>query len=109
MLVVTGEFGRTPRINSQNGTQTKVMLPGRDHWPRAAFFFLAGGGFRHGQYIGSTNRLGEYAQDRPVHLQHVFMTVYKQLGIDPNAFLLSDPNGRPQFLVDKREVISELV
>ena len=100
IIMMSGEFGRTPRVNGNAG---------RDHWPRAAFFFLAGGGFRHGQYIGSTNRLGEYAQDRPVHLQHVFMTVYKQLGIDPNAFLLSDPNGRPQFLVDKREVISELV
>jgi hypothetical protein len=100
IIMMSGEFGRTPRVNGNAG---------RDHWPRAAFFFLAGGGFRHGQYIGSTNRLGEYAQDRPVHLQHVFMTVYKQLGIDPNAFLLNDPNGRPQFLVDKREVISELV
>ncbi|MHC4876143.1 MAG: DUF1501 domain-containing protein [Planctomycetota bacterium] len=100
IIMMSGEFGRTPRVNGNAG---------RDHWPRAAFFFLAGGGFRHGQYIGSTNRLGEYAQDRPVHLQHVFMTVYKQLGIDPNAFLLTDPNGRPQFLVDKREVISELV
>ena len=64
---------------------------------------------RHGQFIGATNRNGEYAQDRPVHLQQVFATVYKQLGLDPNIITLTDPNGRPQFLVDDRTLIEELV
>ena len=100
IIMMSGEFGRTPRINGSAG---------RDHWPQAASFFLAGGGMRHGQFIGSTNRRGERPQDRPVHLQHVFTTVYKQLGIDPEAITLSDPNGRPQYLVDKRELIHELI
>ncbi len=100
IILMSGEFGRTPRIN---GTA------GRDHWARSAFFYMAGGGFRHGQAIGSTNRLGEVAHDRPVHFQNIFATVYKQLGIDPDAITLIDPNGRPQYLVDDRKVITELV
>ncbi len=100
IIMMSGEFGRTPRINAGGG---------RDHWPRSAFFFLAGGGMKHGQAIGSTNRLGEVPKDRPVRLQNVFSTVYKQLGIDVNSVTLSDPNGRPQYLVDHRDVISELV
>ncbi len=100
IILMSGEFGRTPRIN---GTA------GRDHWARSAFFYMAGGGFRHGQAIGSTNRLGEVAHDRPVHFQNIFATVYKQLGIDPDAVTLIDPNGRPQYLVDDRKLITELV
>lgn len=100
IILMSGEFGRTPRINGNAG---------RDHWSRAAFVFLAGGGMRHGQAIGSTNRLGEVAQDRPVHLQHVFTTIYKQMGIDPDHTTLMDPNGRPQYLVDNRRVIEELI
>lgn len=100
IILMSGEFGRTPRINGNAG---------RDHWSRAAFVFLAGGGMRHGQAIGSTNRLGEIPQDRPVHLQHVFTTIYKQLGIDPDHITLTDPNGRPQYLVDTRGIIGELV
>ena len=100
IVMMSGEFGRTPRIN---------RTAGRDHWPRVSFFFLAGGGMRHGQVIGATNRLGEYAHDRPVHLQHVFTTIYKQLGIDPDSTTLLDPNGRPQYLLDRRESIAELI
>jgi len=99
IILMSGEFGRTPRINGGAG---------RDHWSRAGFFFIGGGGFRHGQAIGSTNRLGEVAATRPVHLQSVFATVYHQLGIDP-ATTLIDPNGRPQYLVDERKLITELV
>ena len=100
MVMMSGEFGRTPRINGGAG---------RDHWAPASFFFLGGGGLRTGQVIGSTNRLGERPQDRPVHLQQIFSTVYKNLGIDVEHTTLADPNGRPQYLAEQRELIKELV
>ncbi len=100
LILISGEFGRTPRINGGAG---------RDHWSRAGFVVLAGGGIRTGQAIGSTNRLGEHPTDRPVHLHEVFATIYRQLGIDPAGTTLIDPNGRPQYLVDVREPMRELV
>lgn len=99
-VVAWGEFGRTPRINKDAG---------RDHWPQASCALLAGGGMRMGQVIGSTNRLGEVPQDRPVHYQDVFATLYRQLGIDANTATIPDPNGRPQFLLDRRDPIRELI
>lgn len=98
-VIVWGEFGRTPRINPQGG---------RDHWPQVASALIAGGGCRGGQVIGATNRLGEYALERPVHFQEVFATLYQNLGIDPRTTVLHDPSGRPQFLLDHREPIREL-
>jgi hypothetical protein len=64
---------------------------------------------RTGQVIGSTNRLGEFAVDRPVDVQEVVATLYKNLGIDPQSTTLQDPTGRPQYVVENRNVISELV
>jgi hypothetical protein len=90
-IVVWGEFGRTPQINAQAG---------RDHWPRVSAAFLAGGGIRGGQAIGATNRLGEEAAERPVHMQEIVATLYHNLGIDTAAVTIADPTGRPQFLVD---------
>ncbi len=98
-VAVWGEFGRTPRINAQAG---------RDHWPQVSCALLAGGGMKTGQVIGSTNRLGEYAKDRPVHVQEVVGTIYRNLGIDPMTVTLKDPTGRPQYLLDMREPIPEL-
>ena len=99
-VVVWGEFGRTPRINPQAG---------RDHWPQVNSCLMAGGGMRTGQAIGATNRLGEYAKERPVHVQEIVATIYRNMGIDPMTTTLRDPTGRPQFLVDVRDPIHELV
>jgi uncharacterized protein (DUF1501 family) len=98
-VIAWGEFGRTPRINKNAG---------RDHWPNVSCAVLAGGGMRCGQVIGSTNRLGEVAQERPVHFQEIFATLYHNLGIDSSHMTLIDPAGRPQYLVSG-PVIPELV
>lgn len=98
-VIAWGEFGRTPRINTSAG---------RDHWPQVSCALLAGGGMRTGQAIGATNRLGEYAKDRPVHFQEIFATLYRNLGIDVQHTTIADPTGRPQYLV-QAPVIGELV
>jgi len=91
-VVAWGEFGRTPRIN--NGA-------GRDHWPQVSCALLAGGGMKTGQAIGSTNRLGEVANNRPVTFGEVHATLYHNLGIDVSRTFMLDPGGRPQHLIDK--------
>ena len=99
-VVMWGEFGRTPRVNSGAG---------RDHWSRVAMGFLAGGGMKLGQAIGTSTANAEEAKDRPVHLQEVFATLYHNLGIDIHRTQLIDPAGRPQYLVENREPIRELL
>jgi hypothetical protein len=91
-VVVWGEFGRSPVINKDAG---------RDHWPAVSCGLLFGGGMRVGQVIGSTDRLGGEARDRPVQFGEVFATLYHNLGIDVNRTTLNDLSGRPQFLVDR--------
>jgi uncharacterized protein (DUF1501 family) len=99
-VLVWGEFGRTAKINPQGG---------RDHWPPVSCAILACGGLRTGQVIGSTDRLAEYARDRPVHFQEVFATLYHQLGIDPATATVTDLTGRPQYVVDGYEPVRELL
>ena len=101
-VVVWGEFGRTPKINGNAG---------RDHWPQVSCALLAGGGMKTGQVIGSTNRLGEHAKDRPVYFQEVFATLYTALGIDIDHVTLTDRAGRPQYVLDhnKYSPMPELV
>jgi hypothetical protein len=90
-VVVWGEFGRTPKINSDAG---------RDHWPQVSCALLACGGMRTGQVIGATNRLGEHAIERPVSFQEVWATLYHNLGLNLRAIREFDLRGRPQYLVD---------
>ncbi len=100
-VVVWGEFGRTPKINKMNS---------RDHWPQVSTALLFGGGMKHGQVIGKTNRLGEYAVDRPVKFQEVFATLYHTLGIDVRTATVPDHSGRPMYLVESGiEPMRELV
>jgi hypothetical protein len=100
-VVVWGEFGRTPTINKDAG---------RDHWARVSCALLAGGGMKHGQVIGSTDRLGGEAADRPVRFGEVFATLYHNLGIDVSKATVTDLSGRPQYLVDAgSEPMKELI
>jgi hypothetical protein len=98
-VIVWGEFGRTPKINGNAG---------RDHWSQVNSALMLGGGMRTGQVIGATNRLGEYAAERPVEVQEVIATLYHNLGIDVASSTLIDPTGRPQFMVDQPP-IAELI
>lgn len=90
-VVVWGEFGRTPTINKDAG---------RDHWSRVSCALLAGGGMKHGQVIGATDRLGGEANERPVQFGEVFATLYHSLGIDVSKVTIPDLSGRPQYLVE---------
>ncbi len=100
-VVMWGEFGRTPKINKNNS---------RDHWPRANFAFMAGGGMNHGQIIGSTDKHGNEPDDRPVKFQEVFATLYNCLGINTATATVTDTQGRPHYLVDSSiKPIRELV
>jgi len=99
LVLLWGEFGRTPRINSSFG---------RDHWPQAGSVLLAGGGLRSGAVIGATNRKGEYPVDRPVSPADVIATVYRQLGIDPEESFINT-SGRPIPILSHGRPIEELL
>jgi hypothetical protein len=99
-IVLWGEFGRTPKINSKAG---------RDHWPQVGMAMLAGGGMHTGQAIGVTDRTASAAIARPVTYQDVFATLYRNFGIDATKTTLIDPSGRPQYLINDGQVIDELV
>jgi hypothetical protein len=101
VIVMAGEFGRTPRIGDQTPD-------GRGHWPEAGFAWIAGGGLRTGQIIGATDARGEQVVGSPIGMQRVLATVYHVLGIDPAA-TIPDFNGRPQYLLDDRNPLVGLV
>ncbi len=89
MVVVTGEFGRTPKISYANGQ------PGRDHWPLATSLLFAGGGMRTGQVIGATDRNGAEAVERRVGVSDFLATIYRHLGIQTTGLQFPDFSGRP--------------
>jgi hypothetical protein len=89
LVVVMGEFGRTPRINQPN------VSPGRQHWPSCWSAILAGAGIRGGAVYGETDRIGAYVKDRPVRVQDLGATIYHALGVPPELRLGRDGFTRP--------------
>jgi len=100
LVVAMGEFGRTPKMNSAGG---------RDHWGHTFSVLMAGGGFRMGQTIGTTDSRGAYVSDRKLHPEDVAATVYHHLGIDARNTAIADRSGRPRYLVERGEPIRELL
>lgn len=98
MLVITGEFGRTPRINPDGG---------RDHWPGLSTLAIAGGGMKHGQVIGESSAKAELPKTRPVTPQDLMATVFRHLGL-PDDLTYADHTGRPTRMVEYGSPIAEL-
>ncbi|MEI6871122.1 MAG: DUF1501 domain-containing protein [Verrucomicrobiota bacterium] len=114
LVVVTGEFGRTPKIEYSRSTgagdasaAAGVLQPGRDHWPRAFSNIWAGGGIQTGGIIGATDKRGEDVTERACGPGDFLSTVYHHLGIDSKA-TIDDFNGRPTALVNDGRPIAEL-
>ncbi len=99
LLVITGEFGRTPRVNPGAG---------RDHWAPLSTLALAGGGLKMGQVIGESSAKAEVPKSTPITPQDLMATVFHVLGI-PEDLHYNDPTGRPTPMVDGGKPIAELV
>jgi hypothetical protein len=110
LVVLCGEFSRTPRMNDggNGGAPRSMGTPGRDHWGNSMFCLLGGGGVRGGQVVGATDRLGQRPLSRAVTPCNIHATIYHVLGIDPRLQLL-DPSGRPTNVLDDPTPISELL
>jgi hypothetical protein len=100
LVVVLGEFGRTPKITP--------LGPGREHWAEAGCAVFFGGGLEMGQVIGETDSRAERSRNGKISFQNVLATIYHVLGIDP-SLQLTDFNGRPQSLLDDGKPIAGLV
>jgi hypothetical protein len=99
LLVITGEFGRTPRINQGAG---------RDHWAPLSTLALAGGGLKMGQVVGESTAKAETPKTTPITPQDLMATVFHVLGI-PQDLHYKDPSGRPTPMVDGGKPIAELI
>ncbi len=116
LVVVTGEFGRTPKISHQPSTgagnasaAAGTKQPGRDHWPRAFSNIWAGGGIETGRFIGATDKRGEDSIERICSAGDFLSTIYHHLGIDASNIAIKDFNGRPTPVVDQGRPIPELI
>lgn len=116
LVVVTGEFGRTPKISYAASTgagdasaPAGTQQPGRDHWPRAFSNLWAGGGTEPGRFIGGTDKRGEDSVERICGPGDFLATIYHHLGIDSANTLIRDFNGRPTPIVDHGKPIPELM
>ena len=99
LVMVSSEFGRTPKINKDAG---------RDHWPRVFSVAFAGGGFKRGYIHGASDPTGAEPDSDPLTVENMAATVFTQLGIKPDKKLMS-PGGRPQAIVRDGVVVPELL
>ncbi len=99
LLVITGEFGRTPRVNGSAG---------RDHWAPLSTLALAGGGLKMGQVVGESNARAEVPRTTPITPQDLMATVFHVLGM-PHDLHYNDPTGRPTPMINGGRPIQELV
>jgi uncharacterized protein (DUF1501 family) len=99
LLVISGEFGRTPRING---------AAGRDHWAPLSTLALAGGGLKMGQVIGESSEKAEVPKSKPISPQDLMATVFHVLGL-PQDLHYQDQSGRPVPMTDGGKPITELV
>jgi len=103
LIVAMGEFGRSPNMGTQNSTD------GRNHWPVVMSMSLAGGGFRHGQVIGASERDGSQIKERPVTPGDLAATIYHHMGVPLDGTYV-DPRGRPRYIVQENgQPLPELV
>jgi hypothetical protein len=107
LVLVMGEFGRTPRMN-KTGVPGSDPVPGRDHWGQVMSVLAAGGGLKSGQVVGASSARGELPKDRPLRPQDLAVTVYHQLGIDPETTFLNHA-GQPVKIGSDGQVIAELM
>jgi hypothetical protein len=99
LVVVMGEFGRTPRMNKDAG---------RDHWGNTFSVAFASGAWNMGQIIGRSSPRGEYVMERPIDPQDIAASIYHFLGIDSREITFEDKTGRPVYVIEKGEPIREL-
>ena len=99
LVVVMGEMGRTPKINSSAG---------RDHWPQCGFSLLFGGGTQSGLVYGKTDKIGQWPIEDPVSPPDLVATFYRLLGIDPHL-TVPDRSGRPVPIAHGGEPITDLI
>jgi len=99
IVMLSSEFGRTPKINQTEG---------RDHWPKCFSIVLAGGGFKKGQIYGASDSTGAEPDHDPLTVEDMAATVYHQLGIDPDKRIMS-PGNRPIDIVRGGKVVAELL
>ena len=99
LVVITGEFGRTPKINSKGG---------RDHWGRLCTLALSGGGLKMGQVVGESSPKVEEPESNPIGPQDLMATIMHVMGIDPHVQFVNNA-GRPMYMLESGKPIGELV
>ncbi len=116
LVIVSGEFGRTPRISYVASTgegpasaPAGAVQPGRDHWPSATSILFSGGGISSGQVVGATDLRGEQVVERRVGVGDFLATVYRHLGVDVERVAIKNFAGRPIAILQEGRAIPELV